>query len=112
MIFLNKKKKIFPKGKIKVDEYKKNSGILFQTVYRAENKLLTWLLVILGLLMLAAIIALIICCICPTCPFYMAPRKRRIHSSETLIAHSDSRTRRNIHRKYPITTNGKPLKIK
>ncbi|KAK0160780.1 hypothetical protein PV328_008149 [Microctonus aethiopoides] len=75
------------------------------TVYRAENKLLTWLLVILGLLMLAAIIALIICCICPTCPFYMAPRKRRIHSSETLIAHSDSRTRRNIHRKYPITTN-------
>ncbi|KAK0174736.1 hypothetical protein PV327_010472 [Microctonus hyperodae] len=75
------------------------------TVYRAENKLLTWLLIILGLLMLAALIALIICCICPTCPFYMAPRKRRIHSSETLIAHSDSRTRRNIHRKHPITMN-------
>ncbi|KAG5330839.1 CAD86 protein, partial [Acromyrmex heyeri] len=81
------------------------------TVYKAENKLLLWLLIILGLLMLLAIAALIICCICPGCPFYMAPRKRRIHSSETLIARSDGRPKRHLHRKPPaidiITSNGR-----
>ncbi|XP_076753345.1 uncharacterized protein LOC143424872 [Xylocopa sonorina] len=68
------------------------------TVYKAENKLLIWLLVILGLLMLLAIAALIICCICPGCPFYMAPRKRRVHSSETLVVRSDGRPKRHLHR--------------
>ncbi|XP_011059235.1 PREDICTED: cadherin-86C [Acromyrmex echinatior] len=80
------------------------------TVYKAENKLLLWLLIILGLLMLLAIAALIICCICPGCPFYMAPRKRRIHSSETLIARSDGRPKRHLHRKPAIdiiTSNGR-----
>ncbi|XP_063974782.1 cadherin-86C [Diachasmimorpha longicaudata] len=72
------------------------------TVYKAENKLLFWLLILLGLLILAAIIAFILCCICPGCPFYMAPRKRRIHSSETLVARSDGRPKRHIHRKYPM----------
>ncbi|XP_043267820.1 uncharacterized protein Cad86C [Venturia canescens] len=70
------------------------------TVYKAENRLLLWLLIILGLLMLAALIALIICCICPGCPFYMAPRKRRVHSSETLIPRSDGRPKRHLHRKH------------
>ncbi|XP_028045888.2 cadherin-86C [Monomorium pharaonis] len=82
------------------------------TVYKAENKLLFWLLIILGLLMLIAIAALIICCICPGCPFYMAPRKRRVYSSETLIARSDGRPKRHIHRKplvaaEIITSNGR-----
>ncbi|XP_014475326.1 PREDICTED: cadherin-86C-like [Dinoponera quadriceps] len=81
------------------------------TVYKAENKLLFWLLIILGLLMLLAIAALIICCICPGCPFYMAPRKRRVYSSETLIARSNGRPKRHIHRKpltmIEITSNGK-----
>nr|XP_011305107.1 PREDICTED: uncharacterized protein LOC105267741 [Fopius arisanus] len=71
------------------------------TVYKAENKLLFWLLIILGLLILAAIIALIVCCICPGCPLYMAPRKRRIHSSETLVVRPDGRPKRHLHRKYP-----------
>ncbi|XP_053980854.1 trichohyalin-like [Hylaeus volcanicus] len=68
------------------------------TVYKAENKLLIWLLIILGLLMLLAIAALIICCICPGCPFYMAPRKRRVHSSETLVVRADGRPKRHLHR--------------
>ncbi|XP_015187616.1 PREDICTED: cadherin-86C [Polistes dominula] len=71
------------------------------TVYKAENKILFWLLIILGLLMLLAIAALIICCICPSCPFYMAPRKRRVQSSETLIVRSDGRPKRHLHRKQP-----------
>ncbi|KZC14888.1 Cadherin-86C [Dufourea novaeangliae] len=72
------------------------------TVYKAENKLLIWLLIILGLLMLLAIAILIICCICPGCPFYMAPRKRRVHSSETLVVRSDGRPKRHLHRQ-PMT---------
>ncbi|XP_026823897.1 uncharacterized protein LOC105277425 isoform X1 [Ooceraea biroi] len=81
------------------------------TVYKAENKLLFWLLIILALLMLLAIAALIVCCICPGCPFYMAPRKRRVYSSETLIARSDGRPRRHLHRKpmamIDVISNGK-----
>ncbi|KAJ8674821.1 hypothetical protein QAD02_010607 [Eretmocerus hayati] len=69
------------------------------TVYKAENKLLTWLLILLGLLVLAAVITLITCCICPSCPFYMEPRKRRIHSSETLIFRSDERPKKHLYRK-------------
>lgn len=72
-------------------------------MYKAENKLLFWLLIILGLLMLLAIAALIICCICPGCPFYMAPRKRRVYSSETLIARSNGRPKRHFRRK-PMAT--------
>ncbi|KOX75004.1 Cadherin-86C, partial [Melipona quadrifasciata] len=72
------------------------------TVYKAENKLLMWLLIILGLLMLLAIAALIVCCICPGCPFYMAPRKRRVHSSETLVVRSDGRPKRHLHRQPAI----------
>ncbi|XP_011690859.1 PREDICTED: cadherin-86C isoform X2 [Wasmannia auropunctata] len=75
------------------------------TVYKAENKLLFWLLIILGLLMLLAIAALIICCICPGCPFYMAPRKRRVYSSETLIARSDGRPKRHLYRKPMAAIN-------
>ncbi|XP_043250177.1 titin homolog [Colletes gigas] len=76
------------------------------TVYKAENKLLLWLLIILGLLMLLAIAALIICCICPGCPFYMAPRKRRVHSSETLVARSDGRPKRHLHRQPAVAIDG------
>ncbi|XP_076655564.1 uncharacterized protein LOC143360517 [Halictus rubicundus] len=74
------------------------------TVYKAENKLLFWLLIILGLLMLLAIIILITCCICPGCPFYMAPRKRRVHSSETVVVRSDGRPKRHFHRQPAAAT--------
>ncbi|XP_076173320.1 uncharacterized protein LOC143149635 [Ptiloglossa arizonensis] len=75
------------------------------TVYKAENKLLLWLLIILGLLILVAIATLIICCICPGCPFYMAPRKRRVHSSETLLVRADGRPKRHLHRQ-PVAIDG------
>jgi hypothetical protein len=78
-------------------------------VYKAENKLLFWLLIILALLMLLAIAALIVCCICPGCPFYMAPRKRRVYSSETLIVRSDGRPKR--HRKAMAAIDGNYLSI-
>ncbi|XP_033346838.1 uncharacterized protein LOC117231937 [Bombus vosnesenskii] len=74
------------------------------TVYKAENKLLFWLLIILVLLILLAIAALIICCICPGCPFYMAPRKRRVHSSETLVVRSNGRPKRHLHRQPAVAT--------
>ncbi|XP_033229645.1 titin [Belonocnema kinseyi] len=84
----------------------KNSSVSKQneavTVYKTENKLLTGLLILLGVLVLLAIICLIICCICPGCPFYMEPRKRRIHSSETLIYREDGRPHRHLRRKRPI----------
>ncbi|XP_043802012.1 uncharacterized protein LOC122719859 [Apis laboriosa] len=72
------------------------------TVYKAENKLLFWLLIILGLLMLLAVAILIACCICPGCPFYMAPRKRRVHSSEMLVVRADGRPKRHLHRQPAI----------
>ncbi|XP_076302670.1 cadherin-86C-like, partial [Lasioglossum baleicum] len=72
------------------------------TVYKAENKLLFWLLIILGLLMLLAIAALIVCCICPGCPFYMAPRKRRVNSSETLVVRADGRPKRHLRRQPAV----------
>lgn len=82
---------------------------MFQTVYKAENKLLFWLLIILGLLMLLAIAALIVCCICPGCPFYMAPRKRRVNSSETLVVRADGRPKRHLRRQPAVAAEGKPL---
>uniref|UniRef100_A0ABD2XJQ4 Cadherin domain-containing protein n=1 Tax=Trichogramma kaykai TaxID=54128 RepID=A0ABD2XJQ4_9HYME len=73
------------------------------TVYKAENKLLTWLLVLLGLLILAALITLVTCCVCSSCPFYMEPRKRRVHSAETIVMRTNGRPKRHLHRK--------PLKV-
>ncbi|XP_058798791.1 cadherin-86C [Phymastichus coffea] len=80
--------------------------ILLQTVYKAENKLLTWLLILLGLLIFTALVTIILCCACSSCPFYMEPRKRRIHSSETLIIRSDARPKRHLHRKPMKTDEG------
>ncbi|XP_046738432.1 cadherin-86C [Diprion similis] len=67
-------------------------------VYKAENKLLLWLLILLGLMMLLALLGLILCCICPGCPFYMAPRKRRVHSLET-VNYVEGRPKRHLRRK-------------
>ena len=68
--------------------------------------MLFWLLIILGLLMLLAVAILIACCICPGCPFYMAPRKRRVHSSETLVVRADGRPKRHLHRQPAIPVEG------
>lgn len=98
--------KLLYKFALKVFYFKKVT--FFQTVYKAENKLLFWLLIILGLLMLLAVAILIACCICPGCPFYMAPRKRRVHSSEMLVVRADGRPKRHLHRQPAIPIEGKP----
>ncbi|XP_034826855.1 cadherin-86C [Maniola hyperantus] len=56
-----------------------NSG-----VYKAESRLLFWLLILLAILIALVLLLLICCCICDGCPLYMPPRKRviRVNSTE------------------------------
>ncbi|XP_026732389.1 cadherin-86C [Trichoplusia ni] len=53
-------------------------------VYRAESRLLFWLLILLAILVALVLLLLICCCICEGCPLYMPPRKRviRVNSTE------------------------------
>ncbi|XP_055601879.1 cadherin-86C isoform X2 [Uranotaenia lowii] len=53
-------------------------------LYKAENKVLFWLLIFLAILLALGILTLLLCCICPWCPLYAATRKRvvRINSIE------------------------------
>lgn len=45
-----------------------------QTVYRAENRFLFWLLIALALLIALSILTLLLCCICSWCPLYAGAR--------------------------------------
>lgn len=47
---------------------------VFQNLYKAENKILFWLLIAFAALIIAIILALLLCCICPWCPLYGATR--------------------------------------
>ncbi|XP_032515208.2 cadherin-86C [Danaus plexippus] len=53
-------------------------------VYKAESRLLFWLLILLAILIALVLLLLICCCICEGCPLYMPPRKRviRVNSTE------------------------------
>ncbi|XP_013136857.1 PREDICTED: cadherin-86C [Papilio polytes] len=53
-------------------------------VYKAESRLLFWLLILLAILVALVLLLLICCCICEGCPLYMPPRKRviRVNSTE------------------------------
>ncbi|XP_075974106.1 cadherin-86C-like [Anticarsia gemmatalis] len=53
-------------------------------LYRAESRLLFWLLILLAILVALVLLLLICCCICEGCPLYMPPRKRviRVNSTE------------------------------
>ncbi|CAB3248000.1 unnamed protein product [Arctia plantaginis] len=53
-------------------------------IYRAESRLLFWLLILLAILVALVLLLLICCCICEGCPLYMPPRKRviRVNSTE------------------------------
>uniref|UniRef100_A0A1I8N8Q9 Cadherin domain-containing protein n=1 Tax=Musca domestica TaxID=7370 RepID=A0A1I8N8Q9_MUSDO len=44
------------------------------TLYKAENKLLFWLLILLATLVALTILILLLCCICSWCPLYGATR--------------------------------------
>lgn len=45
-----------------------------QNVYKAENRLLFWLLIIFAFLIALAILILLLCCTCPWCPLYNTAR--------------------------------------
>lgn len=48
--------------------------ITFQGAYKAENRVLFWLLILLALLLALGILTLLLCCICSWCPLYAASR--------------------------------------
>ncbi|KXJ84085.1 hypothetical protein RP20_CCG020013 [Aedes albopictus] len=43
-------------------------------LYKAENRVLFWLLIFLAILLALGILTLLLCCICPWCPLYAATR--------------------------------------
>ncbi|CAG4973816.1 unnamed protein product [Parnassius apollo] len=53
-------------------------------LYKADSRLLFWLLILLAILVALVLLLLICCCICEGCPLYMPPRKRviRVNSTE------------------------------
>ncbi|XP_004524319.1 cadherin-86C isoform X2 [Ceratitis capitata] len=53
------------------------------TLYKAENKLLFWLLILLATLVALTILILLLCCICSWCPLYGAASKRIVNVSKT-----------------------------
>lgn len=57
---------------------------LLQTVYRAENRFLFWLLIALALLIALSILTLLLCCICSWCPLYAGARYDRMVAINTV----------------------------
>ncbi|XP_051862592.1 cadherin-86C isoform X2 [Drosophila albomicans] len=53
------------------------------TQYKAENKVLFWLLILLATLVALTILILLLCCICSWCPLYGATTKRIVNISKT-----------------------------
>ncbi|XP_064554419.1 cadherin-86C isoform X2 [Drosophila montana] len=53
------------------------------TQYKAENKVLFWLLILLATLIALTILILLLCCICSWCPLYNATTKRIVNISKT-----------------------------
>lgn len=49
-------------------------SLFSQNVYKAENRVLFWLLIFLALLLAIGILTLLLCCICSWCPLYAASR--------------------------------------
>jgi len=45
-----------------------------QSAYKAENRVLFWMLIFLALLLAIGILTLLLCCICSWCPLYAASR--------------------------------------
>ncbi|XP_055642626.1 cadherin-86C isoform X3 [Toxorhynchites rutilus septentrionalis] len=43
-------------------------------LYKAENRVLFWLLIFLAILLALGVLTLLLCCICPWCPLYAATR--------------------------------------
>ncbi|XP_061389861.1 cadherin-86C [Musca vetustissima] len=71
------------------------------TLYKAENKLLFWLLILLATLVALTILILLLCCICSWCPLYGATSKRIVNIS---------RTEDDVHLVHREMANGKQTK--
>ncbi|XP_059219836.1 cadherin-86C isoform X4 [Stomoxys calcitrans] len=71
------------------------------TLYKAENKLLFWLLILLATLVALTILILLLCCICSWCPLYGATSKRIVNIS---------RTEDDVHLVHREMPNGKQTK--
>ncbi|XP_054734543.1 cadherin-86C [Anastrepha obliqua] len=72
-----------------------------QTLYKAENKLLFWLLILLATLVALTILILLLCCICSWCPLYGSASKRIVNVS---------RTEDDVHLVHREMANGKQAK--
>ncbi|XP_055908352.1 cadherin-86C [Eupeodes corollae] len=70
-------------------------------LYKAENKLLFWLLILLATLVALTILILLLCCICSWCPLYGAASKRIVNIS---------RTEDDVHLVHREIANGKQSK--
>ncbi|XP_070137231.1 cadherin-86C isoform X2 [Drosophila bipectinata] len=71
------------------------------TQYKAENKVLFWLLILLATLVALTILILLLCCICSWCPLYGAATKRIVNIS---------RTEDDVHLVHREMANGKHTK--
>ncbi|XP_062537306.1 cadherin-86C isoform X2 [Armigeres subalbatus] len=57
-------------------------------LYKAENRVLFWLLIFLAILLALGILTLLLCCICPWCPLYAATRNE--YKSKSAKNHGSS----------------------
>ncbi|XP_055642619.1 cadherin-86C isoform X2 [Toxorhynchites rutilus septentrionalis] len=74
-------------------------------LYKAENRVLFWLLIFLAILLALGVLTLLLCCICPWCPLYAATRKRviRINSIEDDV--------HLVHREQTIGKQSKSVQV-
>ncbi|XP_034662090.1 cadherin-86C isoform X2 [Drosophila subobscura] len=71
------------------------------TQYKAENKVLFWLLILLATLVAFTVLILLLCCICSWCPLYGAATKRIVNIS---------RAEDDVHLVHREMANGKHTK--
>ncbi|XP_049545284.1 cadherin-86C isoform X3 [Anopheles darlingi] len=74
-------------------------------LYKAENRVLFWLLIFLAILLALGILTLLLCCICPWCPLNAANRKRilRVNNIEDDV--------HLVHRKQGIGKQSKSVQV-
>ncbi|KFB49038.1 AGAP000153-PA-like protein [Anopheles sinensis] len=74
-------------------------------LYKAENRVLFWLLIFLAILLALGILTLLLCCICPRCPLNATNRKRilRVNNIEDDV--------HLVHRKQGLGKQSKSVQV-
>uniref|UniRef100_A0A1Y9H204 Cadherin domain-containing protein n=1 Tax=Anopheles dirus TaxID=7168 RepID=A0A1Y9H204_9DIPT len=74
-------------------------------LYKAENRVLFWLLIFLAILLAVGILTLLLCCICPRCPLNATNRKRilRVNNIEDDV--------HLVHRKQGLGKQSKSVQV-